>query len=446
MPKVVIVGGGFGGLYAARALAGAPVEITLVDRRNHHLFQPLLYQVATATLNPSDIAVPIRSVLRRQKNVRVLLGEANRVDLERKLVFLADGAEIAYDYLVLATGATHSYFGKDVWEPNAPGLKSIEDALEIRRRVFLAFEAAERCEDPTERHAFMTFVIIGGGPTGVEMAGALVEIARQSLRGDFRSINPARSRVVLVEGENRILPTYPPELSAAAEERLRKLGVELRLGLRVTDLDAEGVSIGPERLPARTVIWAAGVAASPLAGSLRVPLDRAGRVIVRPDLTIPGHDNVFVLGDLASIKQEDGTFVPGVSPAAMQAGRHAARTIRRLLDSKPSDPFRYFDKGAFAVIGRGAAVGNLLNRFKLKGLLAWLAWLFIHLYFLIGYRNRLLVLIDWAYSFLFFRRGARLITGEDRLEGLLGPPVRAGGDGASRPRPLAPSPHVAATK
>jgi NADH:ubiquinone reductase (H+-translocating) len=442
MAKVVIVGGGFAGLYAARALAGVPVSVTLVDRRNHHLFQPLLYQVATATLNPSDIAVPIRSVLRRQKNARVLLGDASRIDVARRLVFLADGAEIPYDYLLLATGATHSYFGHDVWAGAAPGLKSIEDALEIRRRVFVAFEAAERCDDPAELHAFMTFVIIGAGPTGVELAGALSEIARQSLRGEFRSINPARSRVVLVEGEDRVLPSYPPELSAAAGRRLQKLGVELRLGQRVTDIDGEGVTMGAERLPARSVVWAAGVAASPLARSLGVPLDRAGRVIVRADLSIPGHDNVFVAGDLAAI-QHDGGLVPGVSPAAMQAGRHVARTIRRAMAGKPSEPFRYFDKGSFAVIGRGAAVGALLNRFKLTGLIAWLAWLFIHLYFLIGFRNRLLVMIDWAYSYLFFRRGARLITGESRLEGLLHGHTATPGDGASRPRP---QPQVAASK
>ncbi len=442
MAKVVIVGGGFAGLYAARALARAPVDVTLVDRRNHHLFQPLLYQVATATLNPSDIAVAIRSVLRRQRNARVLLGEATRVDVSQRLVHLADGEDLPYDYLILATGATHSYFGHDAWAADAPGLKSIEDALEIRRRVFLAFEAAERTEDPADRQAFLTFAIVGAGPTGVELAGALAEIGRHSLRGDFRSINPAKSRVVLIEGMSRVLPTYPEALSAAAARRLQKLGIELRVGQRVTDVDAEGVTMGAERLPARTVVWAAGVAASPLARSLGVPLDRAGRVPVQPDLSIPGHPEVFVAGDLAAIPL-DGGFVPGVSPAAMQAGRHVARTIRGALAGKPAKAFHYFDKGSFAVIGRGAAVGNLLERLPLKGLVAWLAWLFIHLYFLIGYRNRLLVLIDWAYSYLFFRRGARLITGDDRLEGLLTPhrAAPAPGDGALRPRPQpAPAP------
>jgi NADH dehydrogenase len=328
---------------------------------------------------------------------------------------------------VLATGATHSYFGHDTWAQAAPGLKSIEDALEIRHRVFLAYEAAERCTDPEERKALLTFVIIGGGPTGVELAGALAEIARQSLRGEFRSIDPSQSRIVLVEGEPRVLPTYPEKLSAAAGKRLQKLGVDLRLGLRVTNVDETGVTMGSERLPARSMIWAAGVAASPLARSLGVPLDRAGRVIVRPDLTIPGRDEVFVVGDLAAIEQ-DGGLVPGVSPAAMQAGRHVARAIRDTLKDRPRAPFRYFDKGSFAVIGRGAAVGNLLNRLPLRGLFAWLGWLFIHLYFLIGFRNRLLVLIDWAYSYLFFRRGARLITGETRLEKLLAlnpPPAAA---------------------
>jgi NADH dehydrogenase len=444
IPRVVIVGGGFGGLYAARALARAPVRITLLDRRNHHLFQPLLYQVATATLNPSDIAVPIRSVLRRQKNLRVLLGEAARIDTAERRVHLTDGDVLAYDYLVVATGVTHSYFGRDAWAAAAPGLKSIDDALEIRRRVFLAFEAAERTTEAEARRAFLTFVIVGAGPTGVEMAGALAEIARQSLRDEFRSFDPQHTRIVLVEGESRVLPTYPPALSEAAARRLTRLGIELRLGQRVTGLDEGGVTMGSERLPARSIVWAAGVAASPLARSLDVPLDRAGRVIVRPDLTIPGHDEVFVVGDLAAIRQSDGApdgqpeLVPGVSPAAMQEGRHAARSIRRSMAGQPREPFRYFDKGSFAVIGRGAAVGNLLNRVPLKGLVAWLGWLFIHLYFLIGFRNRLLVLIDWAYSYLFFRRGARLITGNDRLEGLLASP-----DAAASPVP-SPAPRPAA--
>jgi NADH:ubiquinone reductase (H+-translocating) len=408
--RVVIIGGGFGGLYAARGLRRAPVEITLVDRRNHHLFQPLLYQVATATLNPSDIAVAIRSVLKRQKNVRVLLAEARAVQLARRRVIL-DTGELTYDYLIVATGATHSYFGHDEWARFAPGLKSIEDALEIRRRILFAYEMAERDADPARRAEWQTFVIIGGGPTGVELAGAIAEIARHALVGEFRSIDPARSRIVLVEGLPRVLPSYPEILSERAARRLARLGVEVRTGSRVTRLEEASVCLGEERIPARTAIWAAGVAASPLARSLGVPLDRVGRVLVRPDLTIPGRDEVFVIGDLAALEQ-DGRPVPGVSPAAMQEAWHVARNIERALRGQPYAPFRYFDKGSFAVIGRGAAVGSILNRFNVWGLLAWLAWLFIHLYFLIGFRNRILVLIDWAYSYIAFRRGVRLITGE----------------------------------
>jgi NADH dehydrogenase len=411
MRRVVVVGAGFGGLYAVRALHRAPVDITLIDRRNHHLFQPLLYQVATATLNASDIASPIRSILRHQKNARVLLGEVVRIDLPGKKVVLRDGLELGYDYLVLATGSTDSYFGHDEWAPLAPSLKSVEDALEIRRRVFSAFEVAERTEDPVARASLLTFVIVGGGPTGVELAGALAEIAQHSLRGDFRSIDPGRSRVVLVEGMPRVLPTYDEVLSRKAEQRLRGLGIEVHTGARVTGVDADGVDLGQERIDARTVIWAAGVAASPLTGSLGVPLDRRGRVPVEPDLRISGRDDAFVVGDLAALKS-NGKPVPGVSPAAIQEGRQTAANIRRLLRGQPTRAFHYFDKGEFAVIGRGAAVGNPFRRLKISGFSAWLAWLFIHLYFLIGYRNRLLVLIDWAYSYLTFRRGAALITGE----------------------------------
>ncbi len=415
MRRVVIIGGGFGGLYAARALADADVAITLVDRRNHHLFQPLLYQVATATLNPSDIAVPIRSVLRRQKNAQVLLGDVISVDVAAKQVVLADGAQLPYDYAIVATGATHSYFGRDGWSEFAPGLKSIEDALEMRRRIFLAFEAAERAGSEAERDAYMTFVVIGAGATGVELAGSLSEIARQSLRGDFRSIDPRRSRIVLIEGLGKVLPSFPDDLSRKAGERLAKLGVEVRIGQRVTNLDAHGVEVAGERIAARTILWAAGVAASPLARSLGVPLDRAGRVIVGPELSIPGHPEIFVIGDLAALEQ-DGQLVPGVSPAAIQEGRHVAGTIRRALLGQPAEPFRYFDKGSFAVIGRGAAVGHIREKFRMSGFIAWFAWLFIHLFFLIGFRNRALVLFDWAYSYLTFRRGARLITGETALE------------------------------
>jgi NADH dehydrogenase len=333
-------------------------------------------------------------------------------------VLLADGSALPYDFLVVATGATHSYFGHDEWGKVAPGLKSVEDALEIRKRIFLAFEAAERAHDPELRRAFLTFAIVGAGPTGVELAGALAEIARQSLPGDFRSIDPRQARVLLVEGVDRVLPSYPAELSARAQRRLEKLGIEVRTGERVTAVDADGISIGSERIAARTVIWAAGVAASPLARSLGVPLDRAGRVHVQPDLTIPGHDEVFVIGDLAALEQ-DGHPVPGVSPAAMQEARHVAANIRRKVDGGSYTPFRYFDKGSFAVIGRGAAVGTVLDKVKLSGLVAWLAWLFIHIMYLIGYRNRALVLFDWAYSYLTFRRGARLITGDASVDRLL---------------------------
>jgi NADH dehydrogenase len=411
----VILGGGFGGLYAARELADAPLDLTLLDRRNHHLFQPLLYQVATAALNPADIAAPIRAVLRRQRNMRVLLAEALSVEPTARRVVLDQGA-LEYDFLIVATGATHSYFGHDEWEPHAPGLKSIEDALEIRRRVFLAYEAAEREDDPETRRALLTFVIIGAGPTGVEMAGALAEISRHSMERDFRSIDPRQARVVLIEAAARPLPPYPERLSVKTRQQLERLGVELLTNTRVTNVDALGVSLGgAARIAARTVIWAAGVQASPLARSLGVPLDPAGRVLVTPRLTIPGHDDVFVIGDLAALDQ-DGRRIPGVSPAAIQMGRHAARNIARTARGEPLLPFRYVDKGSFATIGRGAAVGDVYGKLQLSGFPAWLAWLLIHIFFLIGFRNRLLVLLQWAYSYLTYRRGARLITGGPRLD------------------------------
>ena len=430
LPEVVIIGGGFAGLYAASNLGRAPVHVTVIDRRNHHLFQPLLYQVATAGLNPSDIAYPIRSVLRRQKNTRVLLAEACSIDTGARRVELDDGA-IDYDYLVVATGATHSYFGHAEWADAAPGLKTIEDALEIRRRVLLAYEAAEREPDPELQSEWLTFVIVGGGPTGVELAGALSEIALHTLTRDFRQVDPARTRVVLVEGIDRVLPPYPPVLSAKARRQLEHIGVEVRTGALVTSIDDRGVTIGHnsqgERIPARTVLWAAGVAASPLARSLAAPLDRAGRVQVEPDLSIPGHPEVFVVGDLAAVKREDGRPVPGVAPAAIQEGRYVARTIsrevkgRRRAEGDHGDsqagargartPFHYRDKGSLATIGRAAAVADF-GRIKLSGFIAWLTWWAVHIFFLIGFRSRVLVMFGWAWSYLTFQRGARLITGD----------------------------------
>ena len=384
------------------------MKITLVDRHNYHLFQPLLYQVATAALNPSDIAAPIRSVLRRQRNVSVILGEAASIDPNAKTVKLLDG-ELSYDYLIVATGATHSYFGHPEWAEAAPGLKTIDDALEIRRRVLLAFEAAERETDPEKQKAWLTFVIVGGGPTGVELAGALSEIARQTMIRDFRRINPSSARVILVEGRDRVLPTYPPDLSDKARKQLVALGVEVMTRLQVTEVTKHAVGIGSEHIATRTVLWAAGVQASPLAKSLGVPLDRAGRVIVASDLTIPGHKDVFVIGDLATMRNPDGTEVPGVAQGAIQGGQHTARNIERAIEGQPLRAFRYRNKGNLATIGRAAAVADL-DRIKLSGFLAWAFWLVIHIFFLIGFRNRLLVMTEWAWSYLTFQKSARLIT------------------------------------
>jgi NADH dehydrogenase len=409
-PHVVILGAGFAGLYAAKALAGAPVRVSVVDRRNHHLFQPLLYQVATAALNPSDVAVPVRTVLKDHENTSVILAEARAVDTESRRVLLTDG-EIAYDSLIVATGAGHSYFGHDEWARWAPGLKTVEDALEIRRRVFLAYEAAEREPDAERRRQWLTFVIVGGGPTGVELAGALAEIASGAMRREFRRIAPSDARIILVEALERVLPPYPKRLSAKAREQLERLGVEVRTGKRVTAVDERGIALGDERLATRTVLWGAGVQASPLVRSLGARLDKAGRVKVRPDLALPGRDDVFVIGDLVSL-EVDGRPVPGVAPAAIQAGRHAARNILRALRGQPLEAFHYVDRGDFAVIGRGAAVGFPLRRLHLWGVPAWLAWLGIHLYSLIGFRNRVFVLLHWAYLYVTYRRGARLITGE----------------------------------
>jgi len=407
-PHVVILGGGFAGLSAARALRKAPVRITLLDRRNHHLFQPLLYQVATAALNPSEIAVPIRSILSRQQNTTTLMAEAIGVDPAAKTIQLADG-ECSYDYLVVATGATHSYFGHDEWAPYAAGLKTIEDALEIRRRVLSAFEAAERQSDPAQLRATLTFVVVGAGPTGVELAGALSEIGRLTVAKDFRSFDPRTLRVVLVEAADRVLPPYSPKLSASAKAQLEHLGVEVRVGAKVTRIDQTGVWLGEEHIDARTVLWAAGVAASPLGKALGVPTDRAGRVLVQPDLSVPGHPEIFVAGDLMAIAT-DGKPVPGVAPAAMQSGRHVARNVAALVAGAATRPFRYRDKGSLATIGRAKAVGAIAG-LQLSGFFAWWVWWLVHIAYLIGFRNRLVVMIGWAWQYFAFSRGARLITG-----------------------------------
>ncbi len=413
-PHVVIIGGGFGGLAAARGLAKAPVNITLLDRRNHHLFQPLLYQVATAALNPSDIAYPIRGALAKQKNARVLLAEVERIDVANHKVIIENG-ELSFDYLIVATGATHSYFGKD-WGQLAPGLKSVEDALEIRRRIFLAYEAAERESDPAAQAEWLTFAVVGAGPTGVELAGALGEIGLHTLAHDFRSIDSTRVKVLLFEGNDRVLGAYPPKLSDAAKRSLETRHVEVRLETLVTAIDDRGVTVKTngteERIGARTVLWAAGVQASPLAKSLGVPLDRAGRVEVEPDLSIPGHANIFVVGDLARMLNKDGTQVPGVAQGALQGGTHVAKQIVAGLRNPGTlrKPFAYFDKGNMATIGRASAV-VATKRVAIYGLFAWLMWWAVHIFFLVGFRNRVLVMFHWAWSWLTFKRGARLITG-----------------------------------
>ncbi|MCA1734120.1 MAG: NAD(P)/FAD-dependent oxidoreductase [Acidobacteria bacterium] len=415
IPHVVILGGGFGGLYAALELADAPVRVTVVDRRNHHLFQPLLYQVASAALNPSDIASPIRSILGRQKNTSVVLGEAVSIDPRSRIVRFRRGTEMAFDYLIVATGATHSYFGNEEWEKWAPGLKTIEDALEIRRRVLLAFEAAEREEDPEKRRQWLSFVVVGGGPTGVELAGAFAEIAFHTMRRDFRRIDPSQAKITLIEGLPRVLPSYPEDLSRKAKKQLEKLGVEVRTGELVSAVDAEGVTVGEDRYQARTVVWAAGVQASPLARCLGVELDKAGRVLVEKDLSVPGWPEIFIAGDLAASKQEDGSIVPGVAPAAIQMGRHAAVSIVREVGGKDRPSFRYRDKGSLATIGRAAAVADF-GRLHMGGWIAWVAWLVIHVFFLIGFRNRLFVISQWAWAYLTRKRGARLITGDSAAE------------------------------
>jgi NADH dehydrogenase len=419
MHRVVIIGGGFGGLYAAKALRHAPVQVTLLDRRNFHLFQPLLYQVATGGLSPGEIASPLRHVLRRSKNTEVLLAEVMDLDPAARRVILRDGAT-GYDTLIVAAGASHSYFGNDQWEPLAPGLKTIEDATEIRRRILLAFEKAEREPDEKARRAWLTFVVVGAGPTGVELAGALGEIANDTLRHDFRRIDPSSARIFLVEGTDRVLPPYPPDLSAKAEQALIRLNVRPMVSAMVTGIDDTGVTVRcgthMEHIPARTVLWAAGVQASPLGRVLAeragAKLDRGGRVIVEPDLTIAGHPEILVIGDLASFTLPGGKPLPGVAPVAMQQGRYAARLVLRRLAGKTLELFHYWDKGSLATIGRAAAVADF-GRIHIDGHFAWLTWLFVHLMYLVGFDNRLLVFIKWAFNYFTRNRGARLITGEE---------------------------------
>ena len=415
-PRVVIVGGGFGGLTAARALARKPVQVTLVDRKNHHTFQPLLYQVATAGLSPGDITAPIRWVLRRQRNVEVLLAEVTAFDLNHRRL-RASELELEYDYLIVAAGASHAYFGHDEWEPLAPGLKTVEDAMEIRNRVLLAFELAERQAAGGDHAHPLNFVVIGAGPTGVELAGTLAEITRTVLAKDFRKIDPKRARIILLEGGKRVLPAYPEDLSASAQRQLQRLGVEVRTSAIVTGIEPRVVHVGGEVLPATVTLWAAGVAASPLGKLLGVPLDRAGRVQVERDLSLPAQREVFVVGDLASLHDEHGNMLPGLAPVAIQEGKAAAKNILRDLRGKQREPFHYFDKGSLATIGRAAAVGQV-GKLHFSGLTAWLAWLFVHITYLIGFRNRFVVLFSWAWSYWTYDRGVRLITGKPELPSL----------------------------
>jgi NADH dehydrogenase len=411
-PRVVIIGGGFGGLYAARALRDAPVNVTVIDRTNHHVFQPLLYQVATATLAPTDIAAPIRWLLREQTNTDVLLAEVTAIDVDRRVVRCDDGRELAYDFLIVAAGARHSYFGHDEWEALAPGLKSIEDAVELRRRWLLAFERAESATNETDRAANLTFVIIGGGPTGVELAGMLPTIARFALPKDYRHIDTRMARIILIEGGPRLLPAFPEDLSARAEEDLVELGVDVRTNLKVTGVGERVVEAGNERIVAGTILWAAGNAAAPVGASLGAPRDRMGRVQVNDDLSIPGHPEVFVVGDMAELHSNCAP-VPGVAPAAMQSGRTAARNVIHTVRGEGRERFRYRNKGDLATIGRYKAVGVLAGR-HLAGALAWWTWLLVHIMYLAGFRNRLGVLLEWGYAFFTYQRGARLITADPR--------------------------------
>jgi len=427
------VGAGFAGLTAAQRIARLPVQVTVVDRKNHHTFQPLLYQVATAGLSPGEVAAPIRWILRARPHVEVLLEEVVDFKLDNKQIITREQV-LDYDFLIIASGATHAYFGHPEWEPLAPGLKTIEDALEIRRRVFLAFELAERqaAKNDVQGESSLRFVVIGGGPTGVELAGTLAEIARHALNHEFRKIDPKQARILLIEGGPRVLAAYSEELSRKAEDQLKRLGVEVRTDQVVTRIEPGAVWVGGERIPAPVVLWAAGVAASPLGRKLGVPVDRAGRVLVQPDLSIPGHREVFVIGDLAALNDENGKMLPGVAPVAIQQGNWVAETIARDLKHQPRRDFVYHDKGSLATIGRAAAVAQF-GKFQLSGYFAWLAWLFVHIFFLIGFRNRLLVMIQWAWSYLTYERGARLITGSDELPGWT--EENSGGKGASPVQP-----------
>jgi NADH dehydrogenase len=407
-PRVVVIGAGFAGLNAAKALSRAQVDVTIVDRKNHHTFQPLLYQVALAVLSPAEIASPVRTVLRKAPNVEVLLGEVVGFDLEKRTVRI-DGLELPYDYLVIAAGATHAYFGHPEWEAIAPGLKTLEDALEIRRRVLLAFEEAEREVVANRPCPPLTFVVVGAGPTGVELAGAISDIAGRHLQKEFRAINPQQSKIILLEGGPRVLPTYPEDLSASAERQLRQMGVEVRTNAMVTNIQPGMVLVGKEKIPAAVILWGAGVSASPLGKMLGVPIDKAGRVIVEKDLSVPGHPEVFVAGDLASAKRHNGQPVPGVAPAAIQMGKFAARQIRRSVEGKPREHFEYLDKGSLATIGRSHAVADF-GKLHFSGFFAWLSWLFVHLLFLIGFRNRFFVMTEWAWAYLTYNHSARLIT------------------------------------
>jgi NADH dehydrogenase len=404
----VVIGAGFAGINAAKALANAPVDVIVVDRKNHHTFQPLLYQVALAVLSPAEIASPVRTILRRAANTEVLLGEVTGFNLQKQLIRL-DDLDLAYDYLIVAAGATHAYFGHPEWEEFAPGLKTLEDATEIRRRILLAFEMAERELFAHRTPPPLNFVVVGAGPTGVELAGAISDIAGRHLTKEFRSIDPRQSRIILLEGGPRVLPSYSEDLSASAERQLKEMGIEVRTNAMVTNIEQGAVCVGTEKIPASVVLWGAGVSASPLGKMLGVPIDKAGRVIVQPDLTLPGHPEVFVTGDLASATRHNGQPVPGVAPAAIQMGKFAARQIKRSGEGKPREKFEYLDKGSLATIGRSRAVGQLGN-IHISGYFAWLAWLFIHLLFLVGFRNRLFVMSEWAWAYLTYNHSARLIT------------------------------------